>query len=97
MHVYISKNMFINAALGICLLIKLTRCDAFRKVKGIKALVDECKQVARISICGRQCKFCSHIYFDHRAKTGCCFSYCVRTCRRCQFFFLGGDAGAPPP
>jgi len=29
-----------------------------------------------------------HIWFDHRAEFGCCFLYCVRTCRRSQK--LGG-------
>jgi len=39
---------------------------------------------SRVNICGRPCINLSHIQFDHHAKYGCCFSYCVRPCSRSQ-------------
>ena len=54
--------------------------------------VSYCKQL-HISIRGHVCKNLPHIEFDHHAKFGCCFLYCVHACKRSQKF---RDAGAPP-
>ena len=47
-----------------------------------------------VSICGQPCNNFPHICFDHHAKFGCHFSYCVRACKRFQ---NNGDTGAPSP
>jgi len=39
---------------------------------------------SRVSIPGQLCKNLPHIYFDHQAKFGSCFSYCVHACTRSQ-------------
>jgi len=44
------------------------------------------KQIARQHSCLTGLKTFPHIFFHHRAKIGCCFSYCVRACRRSQNF-----------
>ena len=39
--------------------------------------------------------FFSHVQFDNHAKFGCCFSYCVRACRKSQKFGGGRRASLP--
>ena len=77
-----------------------TICWGYRKVRYRK-------QIARQHPCrkelwqgqaacqrGRPCKkFSSHLWFDHHAKSGCCFSSCVRARRRSRKLFKGRVKG----
>ena len=49
---------------------------------------------SRVRIRGRSRRKFPHIWFDHHAKSGCCFSYCVHACRSQKF--LGRCMGPHP-